>query len=55
MAEMVKGLALVGLIRSDGSQRLAVVDYNVEIFRQGLERVYAERIGQGWQTENDVS
>lgn len=41
MAEMVKGLALVGMIRSDGMQGMSVVDYNVEIFRQGLERVYA--------------
>jgi Ras-related GTP-binding protein C/D len=42
LAQMIRGLALVGMIRSEGVQKMTLVDYNVEIFRQGLERVYAE-------------
>lgn len=40
MAQLKKGMALVGLIRSEGVQKLTLVDYNVEIFKQGLERIY---------------
>uniref|UniRef100_A0A060TAL1 GTP-binding protein n=1 Tax=Blastobotrys adeninivorans TaxID=409370 RepID=A0A060TAL1_BLAAD len=40
MAQMIRGQALVVLIRSEGVQKMALVDYNVEIFRQGLQRIY---------------
>lgn len=40
MSQMIRGQALVLLIR-ESVQRMALVEYNVEIFRQGLERVYA--------------
>ncbi|ANB14523.1 Gtr2p [Sugiyamaella lignohabitans] len=42
LSQMIRGLALVGMIRSEGVQKMTLVDYNVEIFRQGLTRVYAE-------------
>lgn len=40
MAQMIRGQALVVLIRSEGAQKMTLVDYNVEIFRQGLQRIY---------------
>lgn len=43
MAQMTKGTALVGLLRSEGTQKMILADYNVEIFRQGLLRVYDEQ------------
>lgn len=38
--QMVKGLALVGLIRKENGQKMALVDYNVQVFREGLERIW---------------
>lgn len=40
MAQMIRGTALVGLLRSEGTQKMILADYNIEVFRQGLLRVY---------------
>lgn len=39
MAQLKRGMTLVAHIRG-GAQKLTLVDYNVEIFKQGLERIY---------------
>ncbi|CAN6674561.1 GTP-binding protein Gtr2p [Trichomonascus vanleenenianus] len=40
MAQMIRGQALVVLIRSEGVQKMTLVDYNVEIFKQSMRRIY---------------
>lgn len=40
LAQMINNQALVALVRADGVQKMTLVDYNVEIFRQGLQRIY---------------
>lgn len=44
LRQMIRGLALVALIRPDDTDAescLTVVDYNVDIFKSGLEKVWA--------------
>ncbi|ODQ65418.1 hypothetical protein NADFUDRAFT_52011 [Nadsonia fulvescens var. elongata DSM 6958] len=38
--QMIRGLAIVALTRKEGPHRMALVDYNLEKFRLGLERVW---------------
>lgn len=42
LCQMIRGLALVGFIRSETSQKMALIDYNVEIFSQGLQKIWAD-------------
>lgn len=42
MCQMIRGLALVGFIRSETIQKMALIDYNVEIFSQGLQRIWPQ-------------
>ncbi|CCF59910.1 hypothetical protein KAFR_0I01290 [Kazachstania africana CBS 2517] len=42
--QMIRGLALVALIRTNGSDKdscLTIMDYNVDIFEKGLEEIWA--------------
>lgn len=41
LCQMIRGLALVGFIRSETSQKMALIDYNVEIFSQSLQRIWS--------------
>lgn len=41
LCQMIRGLALVGFIRSETPQKIALIDYNVEIFSQGLQRIWS--------------
>lgn len=41
LCQMIRGLALVGFIRSETAQKMALIDYNVEIFSQGLQRIWS--------------
>lgn len=41
LCQMIRGLALVGFIRSETTQKMALIDYNVEIFSQGLQRIWS--------------
>lgn len=41
LCQMIRGLALVGFIRSETPQKVALIDYNVEIFSQGLQRIWS--------------
>lgn len=39
---MIKGLLLVGLSTSEISQQSALIEYNMDIFRDGIETMYAD-------------
>lgn len=41
LAQMLKGLLLVGLSRAEAAQRMALVEYNFNILRNGLEEIYS--------------
>lgn len=40
MSQMIRGLALVGFIREESIQKMSLIDYNVEIFAQGLQKIW---------------
>lgn len=40
MSHTIRNLVLVGFIRSESPQKMALIDYNVEIFTQGLQRMW---------------
>lgn len=42
MCQMIRGLVLVGFIREESTQKMALIDYNVEIFTQGLQRMWPQ-------------
>lgn len=42
MSEMIRGLALVGFIREESIQKMSLIDYNVEIFAQSLEKIWPQ-------------
>lgn len=39
LSQMINRLALVALVRGDGVQQMALIDYNIDMFRQGLKRI----------------
>lgn len=41
LCQMIRGLALVGFIRNETPQKMALIDYNVEIFSQSLQRIWS--------------
>jgi len=40
LCQMIRGLALVGFIRNETPQKMALIDYNVEIFSQSLQMIW---------------
>lgn len=42
MSQMIRGLALVGFIREESLQKMSLLDYNVEILAQGLQRIWPQ-------------
>lgn len=46
MSQMVRGLALVGFIRSETIEKMALVDYNAEIFSEGLKKIWPQFEGK---------
>ncbi|KAF5095113.1 hypothetical protein D0Z00_003261 [Geotrichum galactomycetum] len=42
LCQMIRGLALVGFIRNETPQKMALIDYNVEIFSQSLQRIWSD-------------
>lgn len=40
LAQMLQGLLLVGMSTAESSQKMTLIEYNVQILREGLEKIY---------------
>lgn len=44
LSHMIKGLLLVGLSTTDTPQQATLIEYNMDIFRQGIEKIYQSTV-----------